>query len=129
MTIAGLRNSGLNSFANRVANTSGTDATLTLNVPIGVTSSLDARLGNSGSQNNFGLAKDGAGTLIVAATTTGTPPASTVTYTGNTSVLNGTLQLGGGAVNILPTTTTVTLGGGSNSGTLDLAGQRNLSLD
>jgi autotransporter-associated beta strand protein len=124
LTIAGLHNNGLDRTNNRLVNTSTTaHATLTLNVPTGVTSIMDTQLSNGGSQNNFSLAKDGAGTLVVAATQSGSPPTSTVRYSGTTNVLNGTLQLGGGAVSILPTTTAVTLGSGSNSGTLDLAGQ------
>lgn len=125
LTIAGLHNNGLDRNSNRLVNTSVTAATLTLNVPTGVTTTLDTQLSNNGTSANFSLAKDGAGTLIVAGTFAGgPPPTSSVRYSGNTNVLNGTLQLGGGAVDILPNTTTVTLGSGTNSGVLDLAGQR-----
>ncbi|MEI7956570.1 MAG: autotransporter-associated beta strand repeat-containing protein, partial [Verrucomicrobiota bacterium] len=74
-----------------------------------------------------GLIQDGSGGGALSFTKTGSGTlqlhtASGETYTGATAVQNGSLQLGGGAGNILPTTTTVTLGtsGSATAGKLIL---------
>jgi fibronectin-binding autotransporter adhesin len=58
-----------------------------------------------------GVSQSGGGTLMLSGANT---------YTGATNVQNGTLMVG--AASALPSTTTVVLGSGTNSGTLDLAG-------
>src|SRR5204863_6405007 len=63
------------------------------------------------SSGSTSLLKSGAGTWVLAGANT---------YTGNTTIANGTLKLAGGN-DRLPTSTSVTLGdGGNNSGILEL---------
>jgi autotransporter-associated beta strand protein len=66
-------------------------------------------------------ANNGGGTGSLTLTDTGTLVlAGANTYGGSTNINSGLLQ--DGTANALPTTTTVTLGSGTNSGTLDLNG-------
>ena len=67
--------------------------------------------GNGTITGSTGLTKSGTSMLILSTANT---------YSVRTNIQNGTLQLGSSSA--LPSGTTVTLGSGSNSGVLDLAG-------
>ncbi len=93
-----------------------------------VTSSLAGlstlTVGGGNTNGTFsGIIQNGAGTLSLVKTGSGTQVLSGVnTYTGSTTIANGTLQLSGGS-NRLPPTTLLTLGQGATGGVLDLNGQ------
>ena len=79
-------------------------------------------LGANGDSGVFtGIIQNSSGTLSLAKTGAGAQVLDNVnTYSGNTTIANGTLTLG--ANNSLPITTTVTLGGAGTTGILDLGG-------
>ena len=86
---------------------------------------------NDQSASFGGVIKNNPGTLALAKVGSGTQTlAGANTYSGATSIQNGTLVVSGGN-DRLPTNTTVTLGSGSTSGVLqlgDAAGARNQTL-
>ena len=91
--------------ANALTNSSATGAILTL-LPTSPTTTSAAITGN------LSLVKDGSSIETLSGAST---------YTGTTTILNGTLALG--ASNVLPSTTLLVTGNtNANSGTLDLAG-------
>ena len=107
--LSGLETSG-NGSGNRVVNGSATGATLTLDVA-GSDTFGGILGGTDTNENNFGLTKDGAGTLNLSGINT---------YAGATAIQNGRIELG--CVNALPTGTVLTLGSGTASGVLNLKG-------
>ena len=86
-TIVGLAlGPGSVSAANRVINDSPTPATLTVSVASGTNNFAGTLGGGSANENNFGLRKEGAGTLGLF---------SSSAYTGATVIVGGTIRLGG----------------------------------
>jgi autotransporter-associated beta strand protein len=81
-------------------------------------------IGGGNTNGNFsGVIQNGAGTMSLTKTGSGLQTVSGVnTYTGSTTVANGTLQVSAGA-NRLPPTTLLTLGQGATGGILDLNGE------
>lgn len=113
-TLAGLvsaySTAGAFSSTNLVVNSSGTLATLTLNVSSNL--SFDGQLGGAGpNDNNFALVKTGNGTQTLA------PVKGPNTYTGGTVISNGTLKMGANMA--LPVNSTLYA---DTLGNLDLAG-------
>ena len=86
-TLAGLRNITRSGRLQRVYNSGGTDATLTI---LNATDrTFGGRLGHAtAAHNHFALTKGGAGTFTLSGTNT---------YTGPTRVMQGTLALAGGS--------------------------------
>jgi autotransporter-associated beta strand protein len=87
----------------------------------GATSSISSAL-----TGTFALTKSGAGTLVLGGTSAGFPTLSANTFTGTTTINEGTLRLGAGnALGVLGTQALVLNGGGVNGtgGVLDLNGQ------
>ena len=108
--VAGLTNAGTGT-ANQVQNLSATAAIFTVNYTGVTTQIYTGRLGASGA-DNFAFVKSGSGTLRLGGTNT---------YTGTTTVVDGTLQIDASS-NRLPIATAMVLGGGTTSGTFDLNG-------
>jgi autotransporter-associated beta strand protein len=86
-----------------------TDATAAISVANNISFTTSGAISGTGMPLNL----TGQGTLVVLGTSN--------SYSGGTNVQNGTLAIG--ANNALPIATTVTLGAGSNNGTLKLNGQ------
>ena len=110
-TLAGLTNIG-GGNANRVINGSATSVSLTLNTA--ANSSFSGILGGPGTnENNFNLIKTGAGILTLAGVNT---------FSGSTSITQGTLSTGN-LTNALGTAVSaVILGDATNAGTLSYTG-------
>ncbi|MDY0169807.1 MAG: autotransporter-associated beta strand repeat-containing protein [Thermoguttaceae bacterium] len=84
--VAGLRTGGTASAANQVVGGSATPATLTVDVVAGRFDRFDGTLGGPGANDdNFSLVKQGPGTLQLTQASS---------YTGDTVVTGGVLQLG-----------------------------------
>ena len=122
-TLAGLTDTNSSSssssgtFGTRVINSSDTPATLTLNIASGTdtygatgTRVLAGTLGGTTAglvaANNLALTKTGAGTLVLAGTNT---------YTGNTMISDGTLQIDGSGVSPIEVQGGANLAGGGNA--------------
>ena len=121
-TLAGLTDtnsiSNSGTFGTRVINSSGTPATLTLNIDSGTdtygTTGTRVIAGTIGgttaglvAANNLALIKTGAGTLTLAGANT---------YTGNTTISGGTLQIDGSGVSPIEVQSGANLAGGGNTG-------------
>ncbi len=121
-TLAGLTDtnsiSNSGTFGKRVINSSGTPATLTLDIDSGTdtygttgTRVLAGTLGGTTAglvpANNLALTKTGAGTLILVGANT---------YTGNTTVNAGTLQIDGSGVSPIEVQSGANLAGSGNPG-------------
>ena len=121
-TLAGLTDTNSSSssgtFGTRVINSSDTPADLTINIDSGTdtfgttgTRVLPGTLGGTTAgllaANNLTLTKTGAGTLVLAGTNT---------YTGNTTISAGTLQIDGSGVSPIEVQGGANLAGGGNAG-------------
>lgn len=92
------------------SSTAGNTTTLTLNGS-NTAGNAAGPIGNGTSGGNLALIKDGSGTWSIG---------SASTYTGGTFIKAGRLTIG--ADNLLPSTTTLTLGSASAAGTFSLGG-------
>ena len=138
MTITGSGTFNLAGYSDGVASLSGDSTAIVRNSVVGGTSTLTVNSGsgvtstfagviagtNGGTQGNIALQKDGAGTLILTGTNT---------YSGATTVNDGTLTAAAGSGNALGSTSGITVNSGgtlmlgasdqiNNSATITLAG-------
>jgi fibronectin-binding autotransporter adhesin len=108
----------LHGFSPTVGPLSGDSGTITSSVAGAATLAV----GSGGGDGSFGgTIQDGSGTVGFTKIGAGTETLTgSNTYTGATQIQGGTLRLGG--FGVLSSATTVTLGSGTSSGVLDLAG-------